>query len=126
MNGSGTSALLGRFRVVATQSQNRLQSAGVKLEDAQRIRFSMLNFSAEQAGDDTSISDEMFMTTDVIAESALFVTDDGEFDDLSEAITSAWNSDSHELTIPCEDDDHIILDLNADIDYAAKNQYSKR
>ena len=92
MNGSRTSALLGRFRVVAAQSQNRLQSAGVKLEDAQRIRFSMLNFSAEQAGDDTSISDEMFMTTDVIAESALFVTDDGEFDDLSEAITSAWRS----------------------------------
>ena len=111
-----TASMTSRFGAVAAQTQYRLQAAGVDPEDAERIRFSVLNLSYELKLDVTEIA---AMLAD---DSTEYETADGQHTDLDEAIRAARSNGDSRITVlsPEHDADGIVLDISADIDHASK------
>lgn len=111
-------SMVARFGVIAAQTQYRLQTAGVDQEDAERIRFSVINLSHELKLDVTEIA---AMLAD---DSTEFETADARHNDLDDAIRSARSNGDHRIRVHSaeHDADGITLDLSADVDHTAKRQ----
>lgn len=118
-----TASMVGRFRVIAAQTMLRLKNSGV--EGYEKIHSSVINHAYDLVSETMTFTDAVQEIADALAdEDSIFVTADGEFDQLSDAITSAFQTKDHVLIVRSDDEenDDLALDLTADIDRLSKKR----